>query len=293
MAAVTMHLGEIGQQLRAFRLESGMRADEIALRLGVSRAALYRYEKGEVIKLDTVQKLAELLNISPLTLLGIGIEYYNCPNKFFQKMAAIESDIEQILQVSDPVCYQVTSPAYDAILLEAQTDQLQKNGQDITTTPVVLAQSKRRALYSQRNPSIISMLHESRVIDFLTHGVGAGVPMSQPLRHKARQVAVQEIRNIITLIDAAPMGLQFSVIPDTITVTSCIFMRHSEQMAVAINPFRCDCSPNTTTGVALITSSLEAVTTHQHMLERLWQTSLKGADAIGRLKTLVERHGAA
>ncbi|KXV63173.1 XRE family transcriptional regulator [Acetobacter orleanensis] len=288
-----MHLGEIGQQLRAFRLESGMRADEIALRLGVSRAALYRYEKGEVIKLDTVQKLAELLNISPLTLLGIGIEYYNCPNKFFQKMAAIESDIEQILQVSDPVCYQVTSPAYDAILLEAQTDQLQKNGQDITTTPVVLAQSKRRALYSQRNPSIISMLHESRVIDFLTHGVGAGVPMSQPLRHKARQVAVQEIRNIITLIDAAPMGLQFSVIPDTITVTSCIFMRHSEQMAVAINPFRCDCSPNTTTGVALITSSLEAVTTHQHMLERLWQTSLKGADAIGRLKTLVERHGAA
>lgn len=53
-----MHLGEIGQQLRAFRLESGMRADEIAARLGVSRAALYRYEKGEVIKLDTVQRLA-------------------------------------------------------------------------------------------------------------------------------------------------------------------------------------------------------------------------------------------
>nr|WP_197476193.1 helix-turn-helix transcriptional regulator [Acetobacter malorum] len=85
MTAVTMHLGEIGQQLRAFRLESGMRADEIAARLGVSRAALYRYEKGEVIKLDTVQRLAELLNISPLTLLGVGFEYYSKPDKFFSE----------------------------------------------------------------------------------------------------------------------------------------------------------------------------------------------------------------
>ncbi len=57
-----VHLGmrftEIGQQLRAYRLESGLRAEEIAARLGVSRAALYRYEKGEVIKLDTIQRWA-------------------------------------------------------------------------------------------------------------------------------------------------------------------------------------------------------------------------------------------
>ena len=53
-----MRFTEIGQQLRAYRLESGLRAEEIAARLGVSRAALYRYEKGEVIKLDTIQRLA-------------------------------------------------------------------------------------------------------------------------------------------------------------------------------------------------------------------------------------------
>ena len=69
-----MRFTEIGQQLRAYRLESGLRAEEIAARLGVSRAALYRYEKGEVIKLDTVKRLAELLKISPLSLLGIGVE---------------------------------------------------------------------------------------------------------------------------------------------------------------------------------------------------------------------------
>ena len=66
-----MRFTEIGQQLRQYRLESGLRAEEIAARLGVSRAALYRYEKGEVIKLDTIKRLAELLKISPLSLLGI------------------------------------------------------------------------------------------------------------------------------------------------------------------------------------------------------------------------------
>ena len=71
---MSMRFTEIGQQLRAYRLESGLRAEEIAARLGVSRAALYRYEKGEVIKLDTIKRLAELLKISPLSLLGIGVE---------------------------------------------------------------------------------------------------------------------------------------------------------------------------------------------------------------------------
>ena len=54
---MSMRFTEIGQQLRAYRLESGLRAEEIAARLGVSRAALYRYEKGEVIKLDTIKRL--------------------------------------------------------------------------------------------------------------------------------------------------------------------------------------------------------------------------------------------
>ncbi|KXV77597.1 hypothetical protein AD954_08015, partial [Acetobacter cerevisiae] len=86
--------------------------------------------------------------------------------------------------------------------------------------------------------------------------------------------------------------IQFSVIPKNITTTSCIFMRRSELMAVAINPFRTDCSAESTAGIAMITSSPEAVATHQHMLETLWQTSLKGREAIDRLKTLVEHHGA-
>ena len=110
-----MRFTDIGQQLRAYRLESGLRAEEIADRLGVSRAALYRYEKGEVIKLDTVNRLAELLKISPLSLLGIGVEYYNRPVGFFERLRQIEETADQILQVALPLVYLISSDELDAV----------------------------------------------------------------------------------------------------------------------------------------------------------------------------------
>ena len=84
-----MRFDEVGQQLRNYRLESGLKADEIAARLGISRAALYRYEKGEVIKLDTVRRLAEMLQVSPLALLGIGVDYFSRINAFWNVSARL------------------------------------------------------------------------------------------------------------------------------------------------------------------------------------------------------------
>ena len=104
-----MRFADIGQQLRAYRLESGLRAEEIAARLGVSRAALYRYEKGEVIKLDTIRRLAELLKISPLSLLGIGVEYFSRPVAFQERLRQVEEQADQILMVGGAVCYPTTT----------------------------------------------------------------------------------------------------------------------------------------------------------------------------------------
>jgi transcriptional regulator with XRE-family HTH domain len=123
-----MRFTEIGQQLRAYRMESGLRAEEIAARLGVSRAALYRYEKGEVIKLDTIKRLAELLKISPLSLLGIGVEYYNRPVGYFERIRQIEETADQILQIDGPVCYLTTSEAYDTALAAAFEDAAEQAG---------------------------------------------------------------------------------------------------------------------------------------------------------------------
>ena len=58
---MAIRFDDIGNRLKAFRLGSGLSADEIASRLGISRTALYRFEKGELAKIETLEKLAELL----------------------------------------------------------------------------------------------------------------------------------------------------------------------------------------------------------------------------------------
>ena len=50
---MTMRFDDIGDRLKAFRLATGLSAEEIARRLGISRTALYRFEKGDVAKIET------------------------------------------------------------------------------------------------------------------------------------------------------------------------------------------------------------------------------------------------
>ena len=54
---------EIGDRLKAYRLGSGLSAEEIATQLGISRTALYRFEKGELAKIETIERLAEMLGV--------------------------------------------------------------------------------------------------------------------------------------------------------------------------------------------------------------------------------------
>ena len=61
---MAIRFDDIGNRLRAFRLGSGLSAEEIARRIGISRTALYRFEKGELAKIETLEKLAEMLGVS-------------------------------------------------------------------------------------------------------------------------------------------------------------------------------------------------------------------------------------
>ena len=68
---MALRFDDIGNRLKAFRLGSGLSADEIAERLGISRTALYRFEKGELAKIETLERLADLLAVSVPTLLSM------------------------------------------------------------------------------------------------------------------------------------------------------------------------------------------------------------------------------
>ena len=48
---------EVGQRLRAYRLGRNLTAEDVAQQLGISRAAVYRLEKGEIVKIQILGAL--------------------------------------------------------------------------------------------------------------------------------------------------------------------------------------------------------------------------------------------
>jgi transcriptional regulator with XRE-family HTH domain len=287
-----MRFTEIGQQLRAYRLESGLRAEEIAARLGVSRAALYRYEKGEVIKLDTVNRLAELLKISPLSLLGIGVEYYNRPIGYFERLRQVEETADQILQVALPLTYLISSDELDAVETEIFREAAADAGAERAAAQAMADQvqgilAERKRMYRMRRPAIIAMLSTNAIARFLHQGVGQGLVRSEALRYRARVVARAEIENIANLMEAEPMGLQFGLISSGDPSGQFQILRARDRATLAINAFRTDTIPHMQAGVAMITGADEAVAAHQRVAEAMWRDAIKGPTAAGRMRDLL------
>jgi transcriptional regulator with XRE-family HTH domain len=287
-----MRFMEIGQQLRAYRLESGLRAEEIAARLGVSRAALYRYEKGEVIKLDTIQRLAELLKISPLSLLGIGVEYYSRPIGYFERVRQVEETADQILQVDGPFCYLTSTDAYDAALAAAFDEVAEQAGGEragmrANAEQVLGIMTARKRMHAQRRPGIIAMLPAARMRQFLEQGVAGAVPLSDRTRRMCREVAAAEVQHIADMMEAEPMGLQFGLLPATEPTATFSILRARDRATLAVNPFRPDTPPPAATGVAMITGADEAIVAHQRVAESQWRDSIKGAAGAARVREML------
>lgn len=62
----------IGQRIKERRKELGLSAEDLAKRLGKSRATMFRYENGEIenMPLDILKPLAEALQTTPEYLMG-------------------------------------------------------------------------------------------------------------------------------------------------------------------------------------------------------------------------------
>ncbi len=288
-----MRFTEIGQQLRAYRLESGLRAEEIAARLGVSRAALYRYEKGEVIKLDTIQRLAELLKISPLSLLGIGVEYYNRPVGYMERIRQIEETAEQLLQVDGILCYLTTTEVYDNALAAALAEAAEQPGTDRAVARAAAEQilgilGARKRMYTSRRPSIINMIPATRMRQFLEHGIAPGLPVSDRMRRLCRQAAAAELMHVADMMEAEPMGLQFGLLPAAEPSGTFKILRARDRATLAVNPFRPDTAPSAALGVAMITGADEAIAAHQRVAESLWREAVKGPTAAAAVRELVK-----
>src|SRR3982751_5292800 len=163
-----LRFDDIGNRLKAFRLGSGLSADEIANRLGISRTALYRFEKGELAKIETLEKLAELLGVSVPTLLGVGVEYIASAIAYFERMRQIEETSEHIIVLAGPISYLLASDAFDStleeVLRESVPDRIDGRRRALAQVDEVMTVLRqRKESYRRRQPGIVNLIAASEM----------------------------------------------------------------------------------------------------------------------------------
>jgi transcriptional regulator with XRE-family HTH domain len=291
---MAIRFDDIGNRLKAFRLGSGLSADEIANRLGISRTALYRFEKGELAKIETLEKLAELLDVSVPTLLGVGVEYIASAVSYFERMRQIEETSEHIVVLAGPISYLLASDAFDRTLEEMLRENVpdkvegrKRALEQVDEVMTVLRQ--RKESYRKRQPGIVNLIAASEMDQFLRNGLVGRLDLPEKTRVVRRELARAEAEHFAGLMADEPMGVQIGIVPDTLPHASFQIFRQPDRHVLALSPFRLGEQPNIRVGVAMITSAPEALSLHEKMAKDLWQRAIKGPAAVQFMRDLLVR----
>ena len=294
---MTIRFDDIGNRLKAFRLGSGLTADEIAKRLGISRTALYRFEKGEVAKIDTLERLADLLDVSVPTLLGVGVEYLSSAVSFFERLRQIEETSEHITVLAGPVSMLLASDIFDSALEEVLAESIPDGFGDREAAlkqvadlmPILRA---RKDTYLRRRPGILNLISGAEIDRFLRNGLVGRLDLPDAELQRRRAKARAEASHLTRLMEEEPIGVQIGVVPGTLPHSSFQIFRQPDRRILTLSPFRLGEQPNVLGGIAMITSAPEALALHERAVEDMWRRALKGTAAAGYMRELLQRHAA-
>jgi transcriptional regulator with XRE-family HTH domain len=290
--ATNHDIEEIGHRLKAFRLGANLTPEQLAKATGVSRAAIYRYESGQPIRIDTLTRIAEQLDVSLPTLLGVGVEYIASSVSFFERMRQLEEDVDHIHVLFGPISYLLTTDIYDQTLPLVLDESIPQDVRDrdrairdLETLMQIL--SARKAAFRAKAPSIVSMVSAAELDQFERFGfVGAFDPPGVDIEAR-REIARHEIGNIVDLLRSPPMGVQVGVVIDSMPGASFQIFRRGSATQVAVSPFRLSAFANIRIGVATISAAPEAVKLYSGMVERIWHRSLKGDQAASFIESQI------
>ncbi len=289
---MTLRYDEIGQRLRAFRLGSGLSADEIAKKIGISRTAVYRFEKGEVVKIETLISLANLLGVSLPTLLGVEIEYISSAVTYFERLRQLEENADRIVVLAGPISFLLSSDQFHSYLedhlkesVTTENHKRERRLQDIVRIMEILRE--RRNAYEIRRPAIVNLMSALDIQRLLRSGFVGRSFISDKDTKERRVRAQAEVEHFAKMMEAEPIGVQIGLVTETLPHTGFQIFRTGDHKTLTISPFRLGEQPNVTLGVAMITASEEAVSLHEKLLEEMWQTALKGKDAAKYLRDLI------
>jgi transcriptional regulator with XRE-family HTH domain len=288
-------LDDIGRRLKTHRIERGHTADEIAARLGISRAAVYRIESGDVVKIETLERLAKELHTSLAALLGVNIEYYPSAIDYFDRMRQLEERCEQVVAHFPPISYLLTSDGYPIHLKKMLIESLpprvgnrRRIAREIDAVIAILNERKRsRAL---RRLSVVNFVTIPEVERLLKLGVVGRFDLVAAETAVRRAAARAEIEHLVGLLEDEPMGIQIALLEETLPNITFQLFRGRDGTSLGLSPFRLGGElPNIRLGLAMVTADRVAVGLYEELADNLWQRAHKGKDAVRLLQAVLDR----
>ena len=291
-----LDLRDIGRRLRAYRLGASASAAALARRLGVSRAALYRIEDGQMIKIEVLERLAPVLGTSLASLLGAEVEYHPKALSYFTRMQQLEAGAERIVAHFNPVSYLLTSDAYSAsmrVMLEEAVPsdpRLRSRGLAEARSVWEILEARKRSA-RKRRPAIVNLVGLPEIERLLHTGLVGRLDLPEAVREARRLGAVHEIQHLAALMENEPLGVQIGLVEDVMPNVTFQLFYDGEDVRLAVSPFRLGELPNVRIGVATVTAAREAASHYETLVEQLWARALRGTAGARRLLSLLKSNG--
>ncbi|MDB5803419.1 MAG: putative transcriptional regulator, family [Betaproteobacteria bacterium] len=285
----------LGDRLRAYRMGASLLAEDVAARLGVSRAAVYRMEKGEIIKIETLERLAPLLGTSVASLLGVEVEYYSTALGFLERMRQLEQDSERILAHFEPISLLLTSGEYldhlRIMLVEAASSSASPEAGpgEHQVDEMLRVLHERKAAFARRAPHIVSLIGLRDLERFVYTGLVGRLDLPQAVRRERVAAARREVERIAELMESESLQVQIGLVDDAMPAATFQVFGGSRRSTLAVSPFRFGELPNVRNGIATVTASPEAVKLYEEMIARLWKGAYKGQAGAARLREMLAR----
>jgi transcriptional regulator with XRE-family HTH domain len=280
---------QIGERLRAWRLGSGLSPEEVAGRLGISRAGLYKYEKEGITRLDLLEAMAEMFGVSLAAVLGIEVEHFASGAAFFERMRQLEAEAEHVVAYFEPVSILLTSSSYLARLEVMLRESLVGDAEGLAAAETALEVLKQRR-ETRRGPVVSSMVALPQRAQLLRTGLVGRDDMPEEVQAERRRWAREEVESLVRLLETPPIGVQVGLLeaaPPSGTF-QVVHLRSGRNLA-CISPFRLADHPNVTFGIATVTAEPATVSLYERLAGQLWARALQGASAAALVRDLLRK----
>jgi hypothetical protein len=250
-------------------------------------------EKGEIVKIETLERLTNLLGTSMASLLGVEVEYYSTALGLMERMRQIEQSSSRIISHFEPISLLLTSDQYlrylREMLREASPRSPGKGSRQVDIEEMLRILAERKAYFEKRRPHLVSLIGLRELERFVHTGLVGRMDLPADVRAERVQAARREVLHIADLMESELLHVQIGLIDDAMPAQTFQLFSGTRQAVLAVSPFRFGELPNVCNGIATVTASPEAVKMYDVMISRLWKASYKGKSGAQHLRRLLDR----